>query len=68
MDSLPDDQRLYLQELAMEVIASVAAGTPRVGYERVQAEKLDDTQETALWSILDSKTRAAMKAAKNIPL
>ena len=65
MDSLPDDQRLYLQELAMEAIAAVAAGTPRVAYERIEADKLDSEQKTALWSILDSKTRSAIKVAAN---
>ena len=68
MDSLPDDQRLYLQELAMEAIAAVAAGTPRVAYERIEADKLDSEQKTALWSILDSKTRSAIKLAATVPL
>ena len=68
MDSLPEDQRMYLQELAMEAIAAVAAGTPRIAYERIEADKLDSEQKTALWSILDSKTRAAIKLAATIPL
>ena len=68
MDSLPEDQRMYLQELALEAIAAVASGTPRVAYERIEADKLDGEQKTALWSILDSKTRAAIKTAATIPL
>ena len=68
MDSLAPDVRQYLQELAMEAIAAVSAGTPRVAYERIEADNLDDEQKTALWSILDSKTRSAIKTAKATPL
>lgn len=68
MDTIPDDQRVYLQELAMEAIALVAEGTPRVAYEKILTEKLDSEQHTALWSLLDSKTRSAIKVAKTVPL
>ena len=68
MGSIPEDQRVYLQELAMEAIALVAEGTPRVAYERILAEKLDSEQHTALWSLLDSKTRSAIKLSKTVPI
>lgn len=67
-DDLPAEEKQYLQEFAMELIANVTEGQPRVAYERVKKENLDDVQETALWKMLDSKTRAAIKASKNIPL
>jgi hypothetical protein len=31
---------------------------------RLERENLDDEQKTALWTLLDSKTRSAIKAAK----
>ena len=68
MDEIPADERQYLQEMAMELIASVAEGKPREAYERVESENLDDSQKTALWTLLDSKTRSAIKTAKNVPL
>lgn len=67
MDELPADQKEYMQELAMTLIGMVRDGQPREAYEKVESENLDDVQKTALWSILDSKTRAAIKASKNIP-
>ena len=51
-------------ELALEAIAAVAAGTPRVAFERIEADNLDGDQKTALWTLLDSKTRSAIKTAK----
>lgn len=68
MDEIPADERQYLQELAIELIASVKQGLPRVAFERVEAENLDDSQKTALWTLLDSTTRSAIKTAKNVPL
>lgn len=67
-DDLPAEEKQYLQELAMDLISKVNEGAPRVAYELVKKEALDETQETALWRMLDSKTRAAIKASKNIPL
>lgn len=67
-DELPAEEKQYLQELALELVATVAEGLPRVAYERLEKEALDDVQKPAIWSMLDSKTRAAIKASKNIPL
>ncbi len=68
MDEIPADERQYLQELAIELIANVKEGKPRVAFERVEAENLDDSQKTALWTLLDSTTRSAIKTAKNVTL
>lgn len=67
-DELPAEEKQYLQELAIELVATVAEGLPRVAYERLEKEALDDVQKPAIWSMLDSKTRSAIKSAKNIPL
>lgn len=67
-DELPLEEKQYLQELAIELIATVNEGNPRVAYERLESENLDDVQKPAIWSLLDSKTRSAIKTAKNLPL
>ncbi len=63
-DSVSDEDAQYLQDLAMEVIGLVKEGNPRAAYDRVKADVLDSDQETYLWTLLDSKTRSAIKAAK----
>jgi len=68
MDEIPAEEREYLRELAIELIANVKEGQPRVAYERVKKEQLDDSQETALWSLLPADTRRAIKVSKTIPL
>ena len=60
IDLLPADQQEYLRDLAMEVVAD----SPEKAVERIDHEKLDNEQKLALWSILDSKTRAAIKKAQ----
>ncbi|CAB5222850.1 Essential recombination function protein [uncultured Caudovirales phage] len=63
-DNIPPEEMQYLQELAIELIANVAEGNPKQALERLDAEKLEAEQKVALWSLLDSKTRSAIKKAK----
>ena len=63
-ESIPAEEMQYLQELAIELIANVAEGNPKQALERVVTEKLEADQQVALWSLLDSKTRSAIKKAK----
>jgi hypothetical protein len=63
MDELDSEQQGYIRELAVEIIAMVASQQTEDAYRRVESESLDDGQKTALWNILDSKTRAAIKKA-----
>jgi hypothetical protein len=63
-DNIPPEEMQYLQELAVELIANVAEGNPKQALERLDAEKLEADQKVALWSLLDSKTRSAIKKAK----
>ena len=65
-DNIPPEEMQYLQELAIELIANVAEGNPKQALERVALEKLEADQQSALWSLLDSKTRSAIKKAKEI--
>jgi hypothetical protein len=63
-DNIPPEEMQYLQELAVELIANVAEGNSKQALERLDSEKLEADQKVALWSLLDSKTRAAIKKAK----
>ena len=59
-DSLPPEEMEYLRELAMELIALDG----KQGLEKMEAENLDDQQKIALWTLLPSKVRSALKKAK----
>lgn len=63
-DNIPPEEMQYLQELAVELIANVAEGNPKQALERLDSENLEADQKVALWSLLDSKTRSAIKKAK----
>ena len=63
-DSIPPEEMQYLQELAIELIANVAEGNPKQALTRLDSEALEADQKVALWSLLDSKTRSAIKKAK----
>ena len=64
MDNIPPDEVQYLQELAMELIAMCEQGDPKLAWERLEGENLDAEQKIALWTLLPSKVRAALKKAK----
>jgi hypothetical protein len=59
-DSLPPEEKQYLQELAMEIITLDG----KQGLERMEAENLEADQKVALWSMLPSKVRSEIKKAK----
>lgn len=63
LESLTPDEQTYIRDLAMEVIALVKTD-PKSAVDRIEHEKLEDDQKIGLWSILDSKTRAAIKKAQ----
>lgn len=63
-ETIPPEEMQYLQELAIELVANVAEGNAKQALERVTLEKLEADQQVALWSLLDSKTRSAIKKAK----
>ena len=59
-DSLPPEEMEYLRELAMELIALDG----KQGLEKMEAENLEADQKVALWGLLPSKVRSAIKKAK----
>lgn len=63
-DAVDEETRDYLRDLAMEAVELVRNQNTLGAWLRVERENLDAEQKTALWSMLDSKTRSAIKAAK----
>jgi hypothetical protein len=59
-DSLPPEEMEYLRELAMELMALDG----KQGLEKMEAENLESEQKIALWGLLPSKVRSAIKKAK----
>jgi hypothetical protein len=65
-DNIPPEELQYLQEMAMELIAMCEQGDPKAAWDKLEGENLDDQQKIALWTLLPSKVRAALKKAKEI--
>ena len=64
MESIPEEEQNYLRELAMELIAICEQGDPKIAWVKLEAENLDSEQKIALWTLLPSKVRSALKVAK----
>lgn len=61
LDSLPAEEQDYIRELAMTVVDVLNNDSPAAANLHIKNENLDADQKTALWSLLDSKTRSALK-------
>ena len=66
MDNIPPEEVQYLQEMAIELIALCEQGDPKAAWDKLEGENLDSEQKVALWTLLPSKVRAALKKAKEI--
>jgi hypothetical protein len=66
MDSIPEDEQNYLRELAIELIAICEKEEPKTAWVKLEAENLDSEQKIALWTLLPSKVRSALKNAKGV--
>jgi hypothetical protein len=64
MDNIPEDEQIYLKELAMDLIALCEKEEPKTAWVKLESENLDDQQKIALWTLLPSKVRSALKKAK----
>ena len=64
MDNIPEDEQNYLRELAIELIAICEKEEPKTAWVKLEAENLDSEQKIALWTLLPSKVRSALKNAK----
>jgi hypothetical protein len=65
-DNIPIDELRYLEEVAIELIAMCEQGDPRAALVRLDEENLDNEQKIALWTLLPSKVRSALKKAKEM--
>jgi hypothetical protein len=65
-DNIPIEELRYLEELAIELIATCEQGDPKAAWEKLEGENLDDQQKIALWTLLPSKVRSALKKAKEM--
>ena len=66
MDTIPEDEQNYLKELAVDLIATCEEGDPKAAWVKLEAENLDSEQKVALWTLLPSKVRSALKNAKGV--
>lgn len=66
IDNIPIEELRYLDELAVDLIAMCEQGDPKGAWVKLEAESLDDTQKVALWTLLPSKVRSALKKAKEL--
>ena len=65
-DNIPPEELQYLQEMAVDLIATCEQGDPKAAWEKLEGENLDDQQKIALWTLLPSKVRSALKKAKEM--
>ena len=65
-DNIPMEELRYLEELAMELIATCEQGDPKAAWVKLEEQNLDSEQKVALWTLLPSKVRSALKKAKEI--
>jgi hypothetical protein len=66
MDNLPEDEQIYLKELAMDLIALCDKEEPKTAWVKLESENLDAEQKVALWTLLPSKVRSSIKKAKEV--
>jgi hypothetical protein len=64
MDMLPPEQQEYLKDLAQTIVLQLAQHGAESTVEVIEEQNLDNEQKIALWSVLDSKTRSAIKKAQ----
>ena len=66
MDNISEEEQIYLKELAMELIDLCEKEEPKKAWVKLEAENLDAEQKIALWTLLPSKVRTALKKAKEV--
>jgi hypothetical protein len=62
-DELPIEILKYLDELAVELIA-ICEKDPKAAWVRLEQENLEADQKVALWTLMPSNVRSAIKKAK----
>lgn len=64
MESLDDETREAIQRMAVIVSEHMESDDPRGAWDYVERQNLGGDEKTALWSLLPSKTRTALKKIK----
>lgn len=64
-DELPIEELRYLDELAVELIA-MCEKDPKEAWVRLEKENLEADQKVALWTLMPSNVRSAIKRAKSV--
>jgi len=64
-DELPIEELRYLDELAVELI-NMCEKDPKAAWVRLEKENLEADQKVALWTLMPSNVRSAIKKAKEI--
>jgi hypothetical protein len=65
-DNIPIEELRYLEEVAVDLIAMCEQGDPKAAWVKLEGENLDSEQKVALWTLLPSKVRSALKKAKEM--
>lgn len=65
-ENIPIEELRYLEEVAVELIAMCEQGDPKEAWVKLEKENLDSEQKVALWTLLPSKVRSALKKAKEL--
>jgi hypothetical protein len=63
-ENIPIEELRYLEEVAVDLIAMCEQGDPKAAWVKLEGENLDSEQKVALWTLLPSKVRTALKKAK----
>jgi hypothetical protein len=64
-EELPIEELRYLDELAVELIA-ICEKDPKAAWVRLEKENLEADQKVALWTLMPSNVRSAIKKAKEV--
>jgi hypothetical protein len=64
-DELPIEILKYLDELAVELIATCEKD-PKAAWVRLEQENLEADQKVALWGLMPSNVRSSIKKAKGV--
>lgn len=67
-DEITPEEMQILQKLAIEVIALCGKGKPGDALSAMRKQNLTNEQKTALWTLLPSNVRSAIKTAEKTPL
>lgn len=60
-ESQTEDEKIFLQDIAIEIVAAISENKTATAYKLFYENKLDQEQQTALWSRLDSGQRKSIK-------